>query len=401
MRLFLLLFPLILGLQILHRRYLRRVLPESWKRWLSPALIAIHLPLVAYMLLRLTGFSAHGLALLLRPFARGALYFQVLTVANLLLWGLVLAFLAFRDWMKERPESAPEDPSRRHFLRSSAATSLGVLAVAGGAGARAAYGDPEVSRLEIYLRDLPPGFEGLRIAHLTDLHAGPMVHESLLRRWRAMAERERPDLVLFTGDFVDSLPEEIEPLVRAFRAFPAPLGCFAILGNHDYFHDPVPLWKALEGCGITCLENRHAVLERNGDRVALFGLQDPMARDGRFQGIRFGPGPMPQDVALALPKGLWRLGMVHRPSNWNLAREAGAEFTLAGHTHGGQINLIPGLNSAHLLGPFTQGLYREEGKALYVSRGLGVVGLPLRLAAPPELPILTLRRAENPALRPA
>lgn len=401
MRLFFLLFPLILGLQILHRRYLRRVLPEGWKRWLSPALIVLHLPLVVFMLLRLTGFSTHGLAWLLRPLARAGLYFQVLTVANLLLWGLALGFLTFRNWMEERPESGPEDPSRRHFLRSSAATSLGVMAVAGGAGARAAYGDPEVRRLDIYLRDLPPGFDGLRIAHLTDLHAGPLVHASSLRRWRALAERERPELLLFTGDFVDSLPEEIEPLVQAFRAFPAPLGCFAILGNHDYFSDPRPIWQALEDGGIICLENRHAILARNGDRVALFGLQDPMARDGRFQGIRFGPGPMPQDVALALPKGLWRLGMVHRPSNWDLAREVGAEFTLAGHTHGGQINLIPGVNSAHLLGPFTQGLYREGGTALYVSRGLGVVGLPLRIAAPPELPILTLRRAENPALHPA
>lgn len=401
MRLFFLLFPLILGLQILHRRFLRRILPERWRSWIPAALIAFHVPLVVYMALRLTGFATHGVALALRPFSQAALSFQVLTVVDLLLWGVASAIWAFRRWVRELPEAGPEDPSRRRFLRGGAATSLGVLAVASGAGGRAAYGDPEVSRLEIPLADLPPGMDGLRIAHLTDLHAGPLVHESLLRRWRAMAERERPELLLFTGDFVDSLPQEIGPLLEAFRDFPAPLGRFAILGNHDYFADPRPIWEALERSGITCLENRHAVIARNGDRITLFGLQDPMARDGRFQGIRFGPGPMPQDVALALPPDLWRLGMVHRPSNWNLAREAGARFTLAGHTHGGQINLIPGVNSATLMGPFTQGLYRQEGRALYVSRGLGVVGLPLRIAAPPELPILTLRRAENPALRPA
>lgn len=364
-------------------------------------MLALHVPLAVYMILRLTGFATHSAALLLRPFSRAALYFQVFTVADLLVWAVVSALIAFQSFLREEAPTGPEDPSRRRFLQRGAATGLGVLTVTGGVGARAAYGDPEVTRLDIPLQDLPPGLDGLRIAHLTDMHAGPLVHLGLLRRWRTMAEREKPELLLFTGDFVDSLPQEIEPLLEAFQNFPVPLGRFAILGNHDYFADPRPIWQALERSGIACLENKHSILERRGERFVLFGLQDPMARDGRFQGIRFGPGPMPQDVALALPPDLWRMGMVHRPSNWNLAREAGAQFTLAGHTHGGQINPIPGVNSAVMLGPFTNGLYRQEGRALYVSRGLGTVGIPLRIAAPPELAILTLRRAENPALRSA
>lgn len=399
--LFLSLSLLILGLQILHRRFLRQVLPVRWRPWIATALVVVHLPLAVYMGLRLTGFATHPLAIGLRHFARVALYFQVLTVVHLLVWALASAALAFRAWLKEAPPLGPEDPARRRFLQGGAATSLGVLVLTGAAGARAAGGAPEVTRVEIHLQDLPPGLDGMRVAHLSDLHAGPLVPDALLRRWRLMAEREGPELLLFTGDFVDSLPGEIEPLAEAFRAFPAPLGCFGILGNHDYFTDPQPIWAALDRAGIRCLENRHVLLERQGSLFALFGLQDPMARDGRFQGLRFGPGPMPQDVARAMPPDLWRMAMVHRPSNWNLAREAGARLTLAGHTHGGQINLVPGLSSATLLGPFTDGLYRQEGRALYVSRGLGVVGLPLRVAAPPELAILTLRRAENPALRPA
>jgi len=401
MGLFFALFALILGLQFLHRRFLRQVLPDRWGRGIAGALILLHAPLVIYMVLRLNGFATHGVAQVLRPFSHGAMFFQVLTVINLLVW--LLAFLGwrFRGWWKKLPPSKIESPARRTFLRGSAGASLGVLAVAGGAGARTAYGDPEITRLDVPMQGLPAGLDGLRIAHLTDLHAGPMVSLNHLRRWRAMAERENPELLLFTGDFVDSLPQEIEPLVEAFRDFPAPLGRFAILGNHDYFSDPVPIWEGLEQGGITCLENRHVTLTRNGETFTLFGLQDPMARNGRFQGIRFGPGPMPQDVALRMPPNTWRLGMVHRPSNWNLAREAGANLTLAGHTHGGQINLIPGINSATMLGPFTHGLYRQEGRALYVSRGLGVVGLPIRIAAPPELAILTLRRAENPTFRPA
>lgn len=401
MGLFFILFALILGLQFLHCRYLRQVLPDRWGRWIAGAMIALHLPMIVYMVLRLTGFATHGFALALRPFSFAAMVFQVLTVANLLVWLLASLFWNLHGWLKEIPSPDLEDPVRRTFLRSSAGASLGVLAVSGGAGVSAAYGEPEITRLDIPLQDLPLGLEGMRIAHLTDLHAGPLVNFSTLRRWRILAEREKPELVLFTGDFVDSLPQEIGPLVEAFRDFPATLGRFAILGNHDYFSDPGPIWEALEQGGISCLENRHVLLQRKDVTFTLFGLQDPMARNGRFQGIRFGAGPMPQDLALRMPADNWRLAMVHRPSNWNLACEAGAALTLAGHTHGGQINLIPGINSATLLGPFTNGLYRQEGRTLYVSRGLGVVGLPIRIAALPELAILTLRRAEFPAIRPA
>ena len=399
--LFLILFCLILGLQILHRRFLRKLFSRRWGAWITGILIVVHVPLAVFMALRLTGFATHPLAIALRSLSRAALYFQVLTVVNVVAWAAESVFWRFRRWVREEPDLGPEDPSRRRFLQGGAVTGMGVLAISGGVGVRAAHGDPEVTRLDIPLSDLPPGFDGLRIAHLSDLHAGPLVDRALLRRWRAMAEREKPELLLFTGDLVDSLPQEIEPLLEAFRDFPAPMGRFAILGNHDYFTDPRPIWEALERSGITCLENNHAILERNRECIALFGLQDPMARDGRFQGIRFGPGPMPLEVAMAMPPHLWRLGMVHRPSNWNLAREAGANLTLAGHTHGGQINLIPGVNSATMLGPFTNGLYRQEGRALYVSRGLGVVGIPLRIAASPELAILTLRQAKNPSLRPA
>jgi predicted MPP superfamily phosphohydrolase len=264
-----------------------------------------------------------------------------------------------------------------------------------------AYGDPEISRFDLRFPDLPEGFEGFRIVQLSDLHAGPLIGPNLLKRWRFLAERERPDILVITGDFVDSLPEELDPFTEAFRNFSAPMGHFAILGNHDYFTDPSPIWKGLEAMGYHCLENRHVVLERNGSKMAILGLQDPMARSGRFRGIRFGPGPMPQDVAQMIPGDLWRLGLCHRPSNWDLALEAGARLTLSGHTHGGQINLLPGISSAKMLGPYTSGIYRHNGNVLFVNRGLGVVGLPMRVGAPPEIAVITLRRQEIPSFLPA
>lgn len=398
--LFAVLAVLILGLQVLHRRLLRRVLPPAWHRWLTPVLLVLHGPLALYMGLRLSGFSGMGLVDLLHPFARLGLAFQAFTTLHILIWALASGLWAFRRWMGQRPDRGPDDPARRRFLQHSLAGSIGALTVGAGLGVREAYGEVEVVRLEVGSEGLPPGLDGLRIVHLTDLHAGPLLPSSRLRHWRALAERERPDLLVFTGDFVDSQPEELAPLLEAFDAFPAPLGRFAVLGNHDYFQDPRPIWEGLERIGVACLENRSVQLQRGGGELAVMGLQDPMARDGRFQGVRFGPGPDPEAAAAGLSADAWRLCLTHRPTDWRWARQAGARLTLAGHTHGGQINLVPGLSSARMLGPWTSGLYRDGGQALYVSRGLGVVGLPLRLAASPELTVLTLRRHELPTLKP-
>jgi hypothetical protein len=348
--------------------------------------------LVLFAGMRIVGLGGHGALPLLRTLARGGFYFQAFTVLHLL-----IAMAAEGLWRLFGPaapaeEEAPVDPGRRAFLRTAAMASTGAAVVLGVKGEHEAYGDPQITRLDLVFQDLPLGLDGLRIAHLSDLHAGPLVGAATLSRWRLLTEREQPELLLFTGDLVDSRPDELEPLLTAFRGFRPPLGCFAILGNHDYFDDPRPIWHDMAQAGIPCLENSAALIQRQGATLALMGLQDPMARNGRFRHLVFGPGPRPAEAARDLPAEAFRICMNHRPSEWERALEAGARLTLSGHTHGGQINPIPGFNSARLIGSRTQGLYREGADLLYVSRGLGVVGLPIRIAAPPEIAILTLRR---------
>lgn len=392
MAVFLVLTLLIGTLQVLHLKMLRHVLPPRWHRALPWVLLALHAPLAVYMALRLTGHATHGLGPLLRPFARGALYFQSLTVLALI-WGALSEGLWYL-WRVHLPEAKrpPFEVSRRHFMQGAAMAGLATAGAGGAHGAGVAYGPAPVTRRALWFPDLPKGLDGLKLAFLSDLHAGPLVSQAQLRTWREQVAAEGPDLVLYGGDFVDSLPQEVALVVEAFGELRAPLGAFAVLGNHDYFSDPAPIWGALGDCGITCLENRGAPVARGGDTLWLLGLQDPMARNGRFQGVRFGPGPDPAAATRDLPAGGFRLCLAHRPSTWPLAREAGAQLTLSGHTHGGQVNLVPGLSSARILGPHTHGLYAEGRHLLYVSRGLGVVGLPLRIGAPPELVCLTLRR---------
>lgn len=388
---------LFLGLQILHCRVLAHLLPDRVRKAIPWILLAFHLPLVVYMGLRVTGY-AYGAGMLVRGLSRLGLYFQVVTLANLLAFAGVAWIWDVRCRWRGLLPVASGDPRRRAFLRVGAGLALGGLLVGASWGLAESRERPQVVRVELRFPDLPPGWDGIRIAHLADLHGGPLADLAQMRQWRSMLEQEKPDLLVITGDFVDSLPSEFAPFQEAFRGFRTPLGCFAILGNHDYFTDPRPIWQGLESMGFMTLENRHVLLEHGGGKLVLFGLMDPMARNGRFRGLRFGPGPMPQDVRFQMPEGVWRLGLCHRPSNWNLAREAGARLTLAGHTHGGQINLVPGLSSAKLLGPYTRGLYRDGDQFLFVTSGLGVVGLPLRIGAPPEMVILTLRQNEIPSM---
>lgn len=383
-------FLLILGLQLLHRRLIHLILPTGYDRWVSPVLLVIHLPLALYVGFRLTGFGSLGDWI--RPFARAGLYFQMLTVLNLALWGIsILVWRASHLW-RNGFGAPPENPDRRRFLRQTSAIGASLAAVGVVVGNREARSDPEIVRLELPFPDLPPGLDGLRLVQLSDLHAGPMVHLEQLRRWRRLTDTERPELVLITGDLVDNLPEEVEGFATAFQGFQAPLGVFAILGNHDYFTNPRPIWARLQTMGIACLENRNTLVKRNGDRLCLIGLQDPMARHGQFREIPYGSGPDPVAATQGIPEGAWRLCLNHRPSDWRLARLTNARLTLSGHTHGGQVNLIPGVSSALITGRYTAGLYQEGEDFLYVNRGLGVVGLPVRIGAPPEITVITLRR---------
>jgi len=401
---FFLIFGFILALQLLHWHVLRRIEPPWLKPLLPWLLVAIHVPLAVYFALRLTGAVSNEFSQALRPFARVGFYFQAFTAVHLVILAVAetVWWWRFRHHLPEleteaEAEMEAEDPTRRAFLRKVATAGFGVAAVGAGYGASEAYGDPGITRMDLSFPDLPPGLDGLKLLQLSDLHIGPMLAPRTVARWRVLTDREAPDLLLVTGDLVDSLPGEVAPFIESFGHFPAPLGCFAILGNHDYFTDPRPIWHDLEGAGFRCLENANRIVERNGALLAIIGISDPMALDGRFRGVHFGDGPRPDIAAIGIPDRAWRLCLSHRPSNWNLAASTGSKLTLSGHTHGGQVNIIPGVSSARLMGPYTQGLFDENGFKLYVSRGLGVVGIPMRLGAPPEIVVITLRSSKAPS----
>jgi len=273
--------------------------------------------------------------------------------------------------------------SRRKFIKNATLTAASSLGFAG-YGFASALDQPGVRRVSLELPALPPAWDGLRVLQISDVHAGPYMGSERMARMREMAIRLAPDLIVFTGDQMDRRPTDAELFVRGFRGVEAPLGVWGVLGNHDHFIDPRRSEWALQAAGIRPLVNRGVTFERDGFSLALIGIEDLNARRGR----------RPDFSVLGAYPASFRICLCHQPQGWHRALAAGAHLTLAGHTHGGQIALTGrNLNVARFSTRYIAGPYRREDALLYVSRGVGVGAVPVRVGAPPEIDLLTLRSA--------
>jgi predicted MPP superfamily phosphohydrolase len=245
-----------------------------------------------------------------------------------------------------------------------------------------------VRRVELRPPRWPAALDGVRIALLSDLHAGlGHMTQERVEAIVARAAAERPDLVCLAGDFLDSTlfgRGRVAPsaVAAAFADLDAPLGAWAVLGNHDWRAAGATLRRALERAGVRVLENA-AAEARDGDRsLWIAGLAD--LRERRPD-IPLSLLVVPADAPVVL--------LTHDPDVFPHVPDR-VSLTLAGHTHGGQVNLpllrrvaAPSRHGERYL----SGHVVEYGRHLFVSSGLGTAGLPLRLRQPPEIVVLTLR----------
>jgi predicted MPP superfamily phosphohydrolase len=263
------------------------------------------------------------------------------------------------------------------------------LVAAAGAWALAEPARLKLRRIDVPLERWPAALDGLRVAVISDLHAGaPHVDERKLERIVAKVNGVGPDLVALVGDYADPevflgqsvAPERVAELLGGLEAR---LGVFAVLGNHDWHHYGERVPRALRAAGIEVLENDAVAVEKGGAVVWVAGLADMRERH--------------PDVTVALamvPDGQALIVLTHDPDMFPELRHR-AQLTLAGHTHGGQIGvpLVRRLTAPSRHG-YTGGAVREGGAYMYVSRGVGTAGLPVRLAAPPEIALLRLRASD-------
>ena len=251
-------------------------------------------------------------------------------------------------------------------------------------------------RLDLEFERLPSALDGLRIAQVSDLHVGPHTSRRHLARIHRAVAAATPDLIAITGDQVDDDPRDVEPFVEAFGTLRAPLGVFAVPGNHDVYAGWDAGRRGLEAAGLTVLVNQSVLVERSGSRLRVAGTGDPAGRAWRRGGADSGPD-IARTLATVNPDD-FTIALAHNPALWPALAERGVDLTLSGHTHHGQFS-VPSLGWS-LASPFldlAMGLHRRGASTLYINPGTNYWGVPFRIGAWPEVTVLTLRRARKVA----
>jgi len=265
------------------------------------------------------------------------------------------------------------------------AVSLGILAGAVALTAAGAWGArrPRVVRVAVPIAGLPEDLDGFRIVQISDLHVGPTIGRRFVRAVVDTANGLDADVLAFTGDVADGMVPALRDDVAPLADLRARYGKFYVIGNHEYYWDATGWLGELERLGFSVLRNGHQVLRRGSAKLLLAGVNDR--------------GSDPVAALAGAPESDVKVLLAHQPTRAFAARAAGFDLQLSGHTHGGQY--FPFSLLVRLFQPFVSGLHRLEEMWLYVSRGTGYWGPPLRLGAPSEITLIELRAALQPAAR--
>ncbi|HEY8076328.1 MAG TPA: metallophosphoesterase [Labilithrix sp.] len=243
----------------------------------------------------------------------------------------------------------------------------------------------QVQRHEVKIRGLAPELDGYRIVQLSDLHVGAMHPAWWAMRWAQAANAENADLAVVTGDMVTSGVAFHDAIASVIGALRAKNGVYVIMGNHDYFGEGEPLISLLNDGGARVLLNEGVVLERDGGKMYLAGIDDTWTKRADI------------DRALAArPDGMPTVLLAHDPEKFPQAVKRKVDLVLSGHTHGGQVAvpfLPKRINASKIAHNYSLGIYTDGDATLYVHPGLGTTGPPIRLGVAPAVVVLTLRSA--------
>ncbi len=245
----------------------------------------------------------------------------------------------------------------------------------------------EVERVELPMLDLPAALSGVRVAHITDLHIGPQLRAPQLAGFVAQVNELEAEIIVITGDLFDFDPAFIEEGCRELAHLRATFGVFAVLGNHDAYTGAEAVAEGIARyTNIQLLRDGWERIEIDDAELVIAGIED----SGEGWTEREFETPEMERLADEIPTEIPRLLLIHRPSLFGQASRLGFPVSLAGHTHGGQISFPPPAhhhNISRLISYWTRGLFEDETGdcLLYVNRGLGVSGPPVRLNCAREI----------------
>jgi predicted MPP superfamily phosphohydrolase len=388
-------FIAILGtvLGLIHLYAWKRLIMDTTRggvRWVLSALfLALLVLLVATLLLpRIVGWREPSW--LAWP---GYVWFGVVVYLFLALLVLEPVRLALRRWAKRTPPQAAEPEqkqamNRRVFLARASAVAAGGAAVGVvGAGMASALGPPDVLRLPVRLRRLDPALNGFTIAVVSDIHLGPLAGRAHTARIVRMINETEPDLVAIVGDLVDGTVEELGTAAEPLRDLVSREGAFFVTGNHEYFVPDTSSWlRELERLGVQPLRNENTAIRRGAAAFDLAGVND-VAGEQRSD-------PPDFDRALSgVDDSRPTILLAHQPVQVAEAAAHGVDLQLSGHTHGGQ--MWPFHYVVRAAQPSLAGLSTVDGTQLYVTRGAGFWGPPVRIGAPPDITVLSLSAGQS------
>jgi predicted MPP superfamily phosphohydrolase len=260
----------------------------------------------------------------------------------------------------------------------------------------------QVKKIKLSFKNLPAAFKGMRMVHISDIHSGSFQDIRAVNKGIDLILKQQPDLIVFTGDLVNDRATEMEPYQNSFGRLTAPLGVFSTLGNHDYgdyvqwptaqakVDNLEALKKVHANMGWRLLMNEHVVLEKNGEKIALLGIENWGAK-ARFP--KYGKMDLAHPGTENIP---FKILLSHDPSHWDaqiLPEYPGIDLMLSGHTHGMQFGLEnPYFKWSPVQWMYKQwaGLYEQGAQKLYVNRGYGFIGYPGRVGILPEITVIEL-----------
>jgi uncharacterized protein len=289
----------------------------------------------------------------------------------------------FRSQPQGETSSEPDRARREYLLQVSSIGVLGVAGVLTSYGLYEARRRPGIVEIEVPIRRLPPAFQGFRIVQISDVHAGLTVGRGWIETVVEEVDGLHPDMIAFTGDIADGSVAHLRDAVAPFAELRAPQGKFFITGNHEYYSGAEEWVKEVQRLGYDALINEHRVVQRNGAAITIAGVTD-------YTGGDFLPSHRsdPRKAFDGASSVMVKILLAHQPKTLRQASGIDFDLMLAGHTHGGQFfpwNLLAAVDQ-----PYIHGLHRPNGRWVYVNKGTGYWGPPVRLGARSEITVVKL-----------
>ncbi len=367
-----------------------RALVKRLAKTKNARLILTAVGLALYATLFALNVGAFGLGRRMSP--TQLTWYDVLVSAPFAWWvtrSLVAILIAAMLWPVRKVAG------RRQFLERGVNVAVAAPFVAGAYGLLYGRLNLQTTRQRVHLARLPKAFDGFRIAQLSDIHIGPFMTEDQIRRYVEITNNLKPDLIALTGDFVTWDPSTQRAVVSAVAGLHAPFGIFGCLGNHEAWSGTEDSITAmLQQVGIRILRQARVPVATQGEAFNLIGVDFQTRRHMGPAHDNFVRQYLDGVETLVAP-GMVNILMSHNPDTFDRAAELGIDLSLAGHTHGGQVALEfvnPEIAPSRLVTPYVQGWFRKPGGQLYVNRGIGTIGVPMRIGAPPEITVYELVR---------